>query len=435
MSDLTLPSNVEAERYVLGSCMLSPRALDEVSGILTVRDLYETRNATTYAAMRRLQSDGNPTDVLAVTDELIRSGDLIGNLTADYLHALTGAVSTAANAGYYAEMVSDAAQRRHVIEGGQRAIQVAMDPSVPVAEVAGLARDAFERVEVTSKRGTTTLAEAVDQHTSNVTDKKPIIPTPWYDLNGFIKGFRDESLYVIAARPAGGKSIMALQAALDIAKHRPVLFVSMEMSAADMAARAISAHGQIGISALSDGDITDADWKRIADHRRAFADLRLEFADSSTVSTVPEIKEHARAIEKRTGLYPAIFVDYLQLLRAPGRVESRQVEVSGITRDLKSIALGHRVPVVAMSQLNRAGFNRKGKASEPQLSDLRESGAIEQDADVVLLLHRMPVQGGQEELKVIVAKSRRGKEGSVNLVFQGQFSRVLSKYQAKSHLV
>lgn len=434
MNELALPANVDAERYVLGACMLSPRAVDDVAELLQVTDMHDTRHATTYAAIRRLHDQDKPTDVVAVVDELIRSGDLIGNLDAAYLHALTSEVPTAANAGYHAGLVKDASIRRIVIEGAQRATQVASDATIPASDVTELARDAFDQIEGQTAAGVESIGDWFMDYAASLEEKPSYTPTPWHDLNQLIFGVRDGGMYVIAARPGDGKSIMAVQIALSLAKQRPVLFVSLEMNREEIAARAISSMGQIFIASLNRHQLSESEWKAFAAHRAALEALPLVIVDSSKVSTIPQLKAEARAVRRKYKQNPVVIVDYLQLLNTHERVENRQQAVAGFSRSLKLAAQQWRVPVIALSQLNRGAAQRKGKAAEPQLSDLRESGAIEQDADSVMLLHRRPVAGSPDELKVIVAKNRQGQQGDVSLVWQGQFSRVLSKYQAREDI-
>lgn len=435
MNELALPSNVEAERYVLGACMLSPRAVDDVSEVLKATDLHDTRHVTTYGAIRRLHDQDKPTDVVSVVDELIRAGELIGNLDAAYLHQLTDDVPSAANAGYWADLVREAAIRRHVIEGARRAAQVATDATVSASDVTELARDAFDQIEDAAARGVESIGDWFMDFAASLEEKPSYTPTPWYDLNQLIFGVRDGGMYVIAARPGDGKSIMAVQIGLALAKERPVLFVSLEMNREEIAARAIASLGQIFIGSLNKHQLTESDWKAFAAHRAALEALPLVIVDSSEVSTIPQLKAKARAVRRKYKRNPVVIVDYLQLLSSPVKAESRQVEVAGFSRALKLAAQQWKVPVLALSQLNRGNTQRKGKGAEPQLSDLRESGAIEQDADSVMLLHRRAVPGGPDELKVIVAKNRQGQQGEVTLIWQGQFSRVLSKYEAREDLM
>lgn len=424
----------DAERYVLGAVMLSRPALDEVAEILQPADMSTPMHETIYSAVRRLHDRDEPTDTVAVADELIRSGALVGNLDAAYLHGLTDAVSTASNAAYHARIVKAASIRRRVLAAAERAAAVVNDETIPTEDVVELARAAFDEVDVDTVQGVDAIGDWFSSFAASLTEKPSYTPTPWYDLNQLIFGVRDGGMYVIAARPGGGKSIMAVQMALALAKQRPVLFVSLEMNREEIAARAIASMAQIFIGSLNKHQLTDSEWHEFAKHRPALEALPFVIVDSSEVSTIPQLKAKVRAVRRRYKQNPVVVVDYLQLLNTHEKVESRQQAVAGFSRALKLSAQQWRVPVIALSQLNRGGAQRKGKAAEPQLHDLRESGAIEQDADVVMMLHRTPKPGQADELKVIVAKNRQGQEGDVSLVWQGQFSRVLSKYQANEHI-
>ncbi|OZB88895.1 MAG: hypothetical protein B7X41_05735 [Microbacterium sp. 14-71-5] len=424
----------DAERYVLGAVMLSRAALDEVSEILSPADMAVPAHETIYAAIRKLHDEDAPTGVIAVTDELIRTGNLVGSLDPAYLHALTDGVSTASNAEYHARIVKAASVRRKVRAATERASAVAADDTISVDEVLELARAAFDDVDADTAHGVEAIGEWLTDHLASLAEKPSYTPTPWLDLNHLVYGFRDGGLYVIAARPGDGKTIMGVQVALDQAKRRPVLFVSLEMKREEIASRAISALGQIFIGSLNRHQLTDTEWRNVAAQREDLSRLPLVVVDSSEVETIPQLKAKVRAVKRRFKRNPVVVIDYLQLLTSRERVESRQVEVAGFSRALKQAAIQWNVPVVALSQLNRAGAHRRGRSAEPQLSDLRESGAIEQDADVVMLLHRKPSAGQADELKVIVAKNRQGQQGDVSLIWQGQFSRVLSKYQANEQI-
>lgn len=424
----------DAERYVLGAVMMSRTVLDEVAEIITPADMSSPMHEAIYAAVRRLHDREAPTDVVAVTDELIRAGALVGNLDAAYLHSLTDAVSTASNAAYHAQIVKAAAIRRRVREAAERATAAVNDERIQTEDLVELARSAFDEVHAESSRGVESIGDWFLDYAESLSEKPSYTPTPWYDLNQLIFGVRDGGFYVIAARPAGGKSIMAVQMALALAKNRPVLIVSLEMNREEIAARAIAAMGQIYIGSLNKHQMSNSEWQAFAEHRHALESLPLVIVDSTEVSTIPQLKAKVRAVRRRYRQNPVVIVDYLQLLNTHEKVESRQQAVAGFSRALKLAAQQWRVPVIALSQLNRAGAQRKGKAAEPQMHDLRESGAIEQDADVVLLLHRKTIPGSPDGLKVIVAKNRQGPEGDVELVWQGQFSRVLSKYQANEHI-
>lgn len=418
---------------VLGSVMLSPAACDEVAEILQPGDFSDPAHVTVYAAVRRLHDAGKPTDAVAVLDDVAAAGELVGRVDATLILGLTDDVVSPSNATYHAGIVLDEAKRRRIRDGAAKAIAIANDHGVPTDDMVELARAALDDVDASVSRGVESIGDWFSHFADSLAEKPSYTPTPWDDLNQLIFGFRDGGMYVFAARPGDGKSIMAVQIALEFAKHRPVLFVSLEMNREEIAARAIARMGQIFIGSLNKHRLSNTEWAAFAKHRAELEALPLVIVDSSEVSTIPQLKAKARAVKRRYRREPVVIVDYLQLLNAHERVENRQQAVAGFSRALKLAAQQWRVPVIALSQLNRASAGRRGKAAEPQLTDLRESGAIEQDGDAILLLHRLRAPG-KDELKVIVAKNRQGQTGELTLIWQGQFSRVLSKYQANEFI-
>lgn len=422
----------DAERAVLGAVMLSRPAMVEVAEILQASDFAVPMHETIYAAARRLLDEDAPTDVVAVTDELIRSGELNGNMQADYLHQLTSSVPTAANAGYYAVIVQRAAVRRRTREGLDRAAAVVNDETIPSEEVVELVRAAFDDVDADTSRGVDAIGDWYTTFLGSLEEKPSYTPTPWYDLNQFIFGVRDGGMYVIAAETGGGKSIMAIQIARALADQRPVLYVSLEMGREEIAARMAAQTGQVFLGSINRHQLGETEWAALSKHRREIEALPLVIVSSDEVSTIPQLKAKVRATARRFKRNPVVVIDYLQLLTSHERVENRQQEVAGFSRALKIAAQQWQVPVIALSQFRRPQGGQKKTA--PTMHDLRESGQIANDADVILLLDRKPVKGAADELKVIVAKNRQGQTGEVGLVFQGQFARVLSKYQVSPEL-
>jgi len=422
---MTLP---DAERYVLGAVMLSRTALDEVSEILSPGDMSVPAHETVYAAIRRLQDADQPTEVVAVTDELIRRGELVGNLDAAYLHTLTDGVPTASNVAFYAHIVKAAAKRRRVRAANERTTSALNDETVPIEDVIEIARAAFDDVDADTSRGVEAIGDWYLGFLSSLDEKPSYTPTPWYDLNQLIYGFRDGGMYVVAADTGHGKTIVALQIAKALAEHRPVLYVSLEMGRDEIAARLAAQTGQVFLGSINRHQLSATDWRALNAHRAEIEGLPLSIVTSDEVSTIPQIKAKVRATARRYKRNPVVVVDYLQLLTSQTQVENRQQEVAGFSRSLKLAAQQWGVPVIALSQLRRGQAGQRKQ--EPTLHDLRESGQIANDADVVLLLHRKPVRAAADELKVIVGKNRQGQTGEVSLVFQGQFARVLSKFQA-----
>ncbi|TLF33257.1 DnaB-like helicase C-terminal domain-containing protein [Microbacterium sp. 5K110] len=425
--------SVEAERSVLGAVMLDPAACDEVAEILQPSDFSTPAHQAVYAAVRRLHDAGDPTDAVAVEAALAAAGELVGHVDATLIYSLTDAVATASAAGYHAGIVLDEAKRRRVRDGAAKAIALANDQGLPTEDMVELARAAFDDVDAGVVKGVQPIGSWIRDYVAGLAEKPSYTPTPWHDLNQLIFGFRDGGMYVAAARPGDGKSMMAVQIALAFAEHRPVLFVSLEMAREEIAGRMIAAHSQVFIGSLNKHRLSNTETEAAEVAAAHFEKLPIVIVDSSHVSTIPQLKAAVRSVHRIYRRNPVVIVDYLQLLNTHERVENRQQAVAGFSRALKLAAQQWLVPVIALSQLNRANAGRKGKAAEPQLTDLRESGAIEQDADVVLLLHRFRAPG-RDELKVIVAKNRQGQTGELTLIWQGQFSRVLSKYQANEFI-
>lgn len=422
----------DAERCVLGAVMLSRSALDEVAEILSPADMAVPMHETIYAAVRRLQDNNAPTDVVAVTDELIRTGGLVGSLDAAYLHMLTGGVATSTNAGYYARIVHAESVRRRVRTATERAAAVVADESIPADDVVELARAAFDDVDAETSTGAAAIGDWYLGFLQGLEEKPSYTPTPWYDLNQYINGFADGRMYVIAADTGGGKTVVALQIAKALAETRPVLYVSLEMGREEIAARLAAQTGQVFLGSINKHALSKTEWESLSAHRSEIERLPLVIVSSDEVSTIPQLKARVRATARRFKRNPVVVVDYLQLLTSHERVENRQQEVAGFSRSLKVAAQQWKVPVIALSQFRRPQGAQKKAA--PTMHDLRESGQIANDADVILLLDRKPVKGGEDELKVVVAKNRQGQSGEIALVFQGQFSRVLSKHQANPHL-
>jgi replicative DNA helicase len=249
-------------------------------------------------------------------------------------------------------------------------------------------------------------------------------PTPWDAVNRIIGGLRPGALYVVGARPSVGKSVIALNLAKGLTAHGSVAFSSLEMSNNDVQIRAVSADLHIDVGRLIERDLTPGDWAKIRDRRAAWDSVPL-FVDDRSGVTITDIKRFARSVNRRQPL-AGVVVDYLQLMsQPPGDKRPRQEFVADLSRQLKIMAMDMQVPVIALSQLNRASEQRQDKM--PTIADLRESGAIEQDADVVMLLHREIMGANIGDLSVLVAKNRHGATGLADLDFWGMYSQALDK--------
>ena len=414
----TPPHDLVAEQSALGGMMLSKDAVADVIESLRGTDFYIPKHEVIFEAILTLYSHGEPTDVVAVTDELIKAGELQRAGGADYLHTLTSIVPTAANAGYYASIVSERALLRRLVEAGTRIVQMGYAGQGEALDLVNTAQ-----AEIYSVTG----AEAVeDIEAARGRDGQMTgIPTGFSGLDALTNGLHGGQMIVVAARPAMGKSTLALDfaRAASIKANQPTIFFSLEMGRSEIAMRLMSAEAAVPLQNMRKGTLDSRDWTTIASVRGKINDAPL-YIDDSPNMTLVEIRAKCRRLKQRVGL-KMVVIDYLQLMTSGKRVESRQQEVSEFSRALKLLAKELQVPVIALSQLNRGPEQRADK--KPAISDLRESGSIEQDADMVILLHREAAyekdspRAGEADL--IVAKHRNGPTDTVTVAFQGHFSR------------
>jgi len=427
-----LPNDMLAEQCTLGGMLLSQEAIAEVFDAVRGPDFYAPKHEIIYSAILELYSKGEPTDVITVTDQLTKNGDLVKAGGADYLHTLTSIVPTAANAAFYADIVQEKATLRRLVEVGTKIAQMGYKAEGDIIDLVNQAEsdlygvsnqgsgedyvplfdsieDAVKQMEIAQKRG----GEMVG------------VPTGFAELDDMTHGLHPGQLIILAARPAVGKSTLALDIARTAAiKHnKPVIFFSLEMGRAEIAMRLLSAESRIYLQNMRKGDLNDNDWARIASVRGEINSAPL-YIDDSPNMTLVEIRAKCRRLAKRVGL-EMIVIDYIQLMTSGKKVESRQQEVSEFSRALKLLAKELGVPVIAISQLNRN--SEKSENKKPELSHLRESGSLEQDADVVVLLHRDDINNREHpragEADLIVAKQRNGPTGTVVVNFLGQFSK------------
>ena len=431
-SERTPPHDLLAEQSAIGGMLLSKDAVADVVETVRGIDFYIPKHEFVFDAILTLYSHGEPTDVIAVTDELTKTGQLQRAGGAEYLHTLTGLVPTAANAGYYASIVAEKAVLRRLVEAGTRIVQMGYASEGEVidlvnnaqAEIYGVtggveAEDyvplvdaintASEEIELASGRGGQMLG----------------VPTGFSELDSLTNGLHPGQLIIIAARPALGKSTLALDFARSAAIYHdlPTIFFSLEMGRSEIAMRLLSAESNVFLQSMRKGTVRSEDWTTLASTRGRIADAPL-YIDDSPNMTLVEIRAKCRRLKQRVGL-KMVVIDYLQLMTSGKRVESRQQEVSEFSRALKLLAKELQVPVVALSQLNRGPEQRVDK--KPALSDLRESGSLEQDADMVILLHREDAYERESpragEADFIVAKHRNGPTDTITVAFQGHYSR------------
>ncbi|SDQ63142.1 replicative DNA helicase [Thermostaphylospora chromogena] len=435
----TPPHNIEAEQSVLGGMLLSKDAIADVIEVLRADDFYRPAHQIIYDVIIDLYGRGEPADAVTVLDELQKRGELARVGGGVYVHTLTAVVPTAANAGYYAKIVREQAVLRRLIEAGTRIVSYGYGGHNE--EVDDLVdRAQAEIYAVTERRtsedylplseimpGALDEIEAISSHNGQMVG----VPTGFQDLDALTNGLHPGQMIVVAARPAIGKSTLGLDFARSAAiKHGLTTVVfSLEMSRNEITMRLLSAEARVALHNMRSGTMTDDDWTRLARRMSEVAEAPL-FIDDSPNMSMMEIRAKCRRLKQRHDLR-FVIVDYLQLMSSPKRTESRQQEVSEISRALKLLAKELEVPVVAISQLNRGPEQRTDK--RPQVSDLRESGSIEQDADVVILLHREDAYERESpragEADLIVAKHRNGPTATVTVAFQGHYSRFVDMAQ------
>ncbi len=429
------PHNLDAEQSTLGGMLLSQEAVAEVFETVSGVDFYAPKHELIFNAILSLFGKGEPTDVIAVTDELNKQGNLVKAGGADYLHSLTGYVPTAANAGYYAKIVSDKAILRRLIEAGTRIAQAGYESQGEVEDLINQAQaEIYSVSSQSSKEDYVPLSDSLEAAIHEIEGAQKRggeltgVPTGFTDLDAYTHGLHPGQLVIVAARPAVGKSTFALDLARNAAvKHnQATIFFSLEMGRAEIAMRLMSAESSIYLQSMRKGTVTDADWTRLAAVRGRINDAPLYIDDSPNMSLV-EIRAKCRRLAQQVDL-KLVVIDYIQLMSSGKKVESRQQEVSEFSRALKLLAKELGLPVVALSQLNRQAEQAKDK--KPELSHLRESGSLEQDADVVVLLHREGIyekdhpRAGEADL--ILAKQRNGPTGTVVVAFHGQYSRFVN---------
>jgi replicative DNA helicase len=429
----TPPQDMVAEQSVLGGMMLSKDAIADVVEVVRGGDFYRPAHEMIFEAIIDLYGRGEPADVVTIADQLTKTQQLQRIGGPAYLHNLAQAVPTAANAAFYADIVRERAILRRLVEAGTKIVQLGHTSDGEVDAIVNEAQAevynvAENRQTADYARLSEVLAPTIEEIEVNAANDGTLsgIPTGFRDLDELTHGFHGGQLIVIAARPAMGKSVLALDFSRSAAvNHRmTTAFFSLEMSKVELTMRLLAAESQVLFGDLRKGSsLKDQDWEKMA---RAMDKLEQAplFIDDAPNLTLMEIRAKCRRLKQRENL-KLVVVDYLQLLMSGKRVESRQQEVSEFSRTLKLLAKELDVPIIALSQLNRGSEQRPDK--RPQVSDLRESGAIEQDADMVMLLHRPEVYDKETErageADIIVAKNRNGPTRDLTVAFQGHFQR------------
>ncbi len=431
--DRTPPQDITAEQSVLGGMMLSKDAIADVIEQLRGVDFYRPAHELVYDSILDLYGRGEPADAVTVSAELTKRGELGRIGGAPYLHTLISMVPTAANAGYYARIVRERAVLRRLVEAGTRIVQLgyATDGG-DVDEIVNTAQaEVYAVTEQRTAEDYLPLGEILDPTMEEIEanagrgDGMSGVPTGFLELDRLTNGLHGGQMIVLAARPAIGKSTLGIDIARSASiKHglTSVVF-SLEMSRSEITMRILSSEARVPLQNLRKGTNRDDDWQKLAGAHGRLAKAPLFIDDSPNLSLM-EIRAKCRRLKQRHDL-KLVVIDYLQLMSSGKRVESRQQEVSEFSRALKLLAKELDVPVIAISQLNRGAEQRTDK--RPQMSDLRESGSIEQDADIVILLHREDAYERESpragEADLIVAKHRNGPTDTIVVAFQGTYAR------------
>ncbi len=437
-ADLKLPPHsLEAEQAVLGGLMLEEAAWDKIADVLTTEDFYRHDHRLIFQAVSELVAAQRPVDVVTVSEHLESQGRLeeAGGLA--YLAALAQNTPSAANIHAYASIVREKAVLRALIRVGQEITERAFQPEGrPVAELLDAAEQAVFHIAEQGARGRAgftnikdLLTRAVDRIDALFQQDNPItgVPTGFADFDEMTSGLQPSDLIIVAGRPSMGKTTFAMNIAEHVAVREglPVAVFSMEMPGEQLAMRLMSSLGRIDQHKVRTGRLEDDDWPKLTMAVGELAEAPL-FIDDTPALTPNELRARARRLARENGgKLGLIVIDYLQLMQVAGHSENRAGEISEISRSLKGLAKELDVPVIALSQLNRSLEQRPNK--RPVMSDLRESGAIEQDADVIVFIYRDEVYNEDSPDKgtaeIIIGKQRNGPIGTIRLTFLGQYTR------------
>ncbi|MFB7159083.1 replicative DNA helicase [Lysinibacillus sp. NPDC056232] len=436
MMDRVPPHNREAEQSVIGAIFLDPQSLITASEILLADDFYHNAHKQIFETMLRLSDQGKAIDVVTVTEELSAKKEIedVGGLS--YLLELANAVPTAANVAHYAKIVEEKALLRRLIRVATKIVE---DGYTREDEVEALLGEAEKKMmEVASRKNAgdfkhvkDVLVETFDNIEKLQSQKGDVtgIPTGFRDLDNITAGFQRNDLIIVAARPSVGKTAFALNVAQSVAvqARENVAIFSLEMGAEQLVMRMLCAEGNIDAQVLRTGALTTEDWGKLTMAMGSLSNSGI-FIDDTPGVRINEIRAKCRRLAQEHGL-GMILIDYLQLIQGSGKAgENRQQEVSEISRSLKHLARELKVPVIALSQLSRGVEQRQDK--RPMMSDLRESGSIEQDADIVAFLYRDDYYDKESESKnmieIIIAKQRNGPTGTVTLAFKKEFNKFIN---------
>ena len=427
----TLPYSEESERAVLAAVLLDSQILPTISGRLTEEDFYLDKHRVIYKAMVDLQEQGTTIDLRTLQARLEQQDRLqqVGGIA--YLAGLDLDLPDLGRSDAYAEIIKERSVRRRLILRSQDIIRDCLDGGLDAAEALGRAEQAVLGLgEEAIRRGFSQLGDVVHQTLEEIEERPGStligVPSGFTDLDRITHGLNRGNLIIIAGRPGMGKTSFALNVCQHVAlrEGRPVGIFSLEMSDQELALRILCSEANVPFGRLRSGHLSQNQWQRIIETSRAVTDAPL-YIDDSPNPTLLEVASKARRLKAEHGL-ELVVLDYLQLMQAGGRYENRNLEIAAISRGMKQLAKELEIPVIALSQLSR-NPERRGSDRRPQLSDLRESGSIEQDADMVAFVFREEVYKPDDPeveglAELIIAKHRNGETGTVELAFLGEIT-------------
>lgn len=431
----TIPYDLLAEQSVLGAMFLSRLAIEKATEVLTKNSFYEEKHGIIFQVIADLNDKKVPIDLTTVTAELnqIKKLNEVGNV--EYLTEILSIVPTATNVDYYIKSVEDNYLLRNVIDTSTEIATLAYENEGEVAEVLDQVEQKIVKLIKTRRSGEFQSIQDVlvnvQKNLEKLSESKGKItgiPTGWIELDKMTSGLHENQLIIIAARPAMGKTALALNLATNVAinTNKTVAIFSLEMGAEQLANRIISSLGQIEGQKLTNGNLLNNDWKRITEARSQLSNAKLYISDDAGV-TVGDVKSKCRRLATSEEGLDLVIIDHLQLLTMGGNYgNNRQAEMTDISRNLKKMAMELNIPVIALAQLSRGVESREDK--RPKMSDLRESGSIEQDADIVAMLYRDDYYQSPKDTKeqspdpslmeLIIGKHRNGPTGKIDLLFR-----------------
>jgi replicative DNA helicase len=436
------PQNLEAERCVLGGMLIDVEAVDRVREFVDAKDFYLQSHQLIFNAVVELSRRGTPADLITVSD-FLKAQELLENVGGiQYISSLVDGVPSAANITAYAKMVSEKSIYREIIQAGTAMIEEAFQGGIELTEMLDkIEKDVFSIAHRTLSDSILPIREMVRTAFKNIQErfeKKSTITgtaSGFHGLDRITSGLQKSDLIILAARPSVGKTALALNMAVHMAVREqvPTAVFSLEMSKEQLVQRMLCMESRVDGSRLRGGFLKDEDWPRLTHAASVLSESSI-FIDDTPGLSVFEMRAKCRRLAKSSGL-GCVFVDYLQLMRVKGRIESREREIAEISMGLKAMAKELNIPVIALSQLNRSLESRTDK--RPVLSDLRESGAIEQDADIIMFLYRDEVYHPDTDspgiAELIISKHRNGPTGLVKMAFLNEYTRFENLADEEAH--